>query len=111
MENSQIFLKKMYDLRDRTEGANYLTKNAVANMVKKKHGIKLERKEIRDILDDLVNKGLIEKTRNGIRISGLGIQFFDEKSLKPKKSKGFKKVIFTTLVIVALVITLYYLYI
>ena len=97
----------MYELRERTDNQNYLTKNAVANMVKKEHNIKLSPKEIKEIIDELVRKGLIEKTSNGIRISTQGIQSFE---VKTSRSKVSKIVVLVILGITVLGSALYYVY-
>lgn len=69
MSNSGKFLQKMYDIRVVNGNEGYLTKNAVANMIKREYNIKLNAKDIKDSLDELISKGLVEKTPNGLRIS------------------------------------------
>ena len=107
MSNGSKFLQKMYEIRVVKGNEGFLTKNAVANMIKKEQNINLTPKDTKDALDELVSKGLVEKTSHGIRISQMGMDSFLTKKTKSKTLK------IVTVVIVSLLIlatSLYFVY-
>ncbi len=110
--NNKIFLTKLYNIKVNNNNNGFVGKKSVANMIQKESDVDLSDTELRETINELVNKGLVEKSSNGIRISGQGVKSLGgvkraKKIAKKSSKKKSKKPRIVAIVILGIIILAY----